>query len=225
MADKNYYLVLGVPRTETTAGIRARFRDLARALHPDVAGEQSTGAFQELTEAYEALVDPVARRRHNIELAASDRRPPVQPVATPGGPGWRHSVSPPVALDGEPDAVRPSLDALLERLFRNFTGVRVPKAERPEGLTLEVILTPEEAVRGVELPVAVPAVARCPGCGGEGRVWLYTCAACGGRGMVETPRTLRIAIPPMVRPRSLVEVPLDGLGIRNLYLRLLVRIE
>jgi hypothetical protein len=29
----------------------------------------------------------------------------------------------------------------------------------------------------------------------------------------------------MARPRSLVEVPLDGLGIRNLYLRLLVRIE
>jgi molecular chaperone DnaJ len=224
MADKNYYLILGVPRTETTAGIRARFRDLARALHPDLAGEQSTGAFQEITEAYEALVDPVARRRHNIELAASDRRPPVQPVAT-GAARWRRSVSPPVSLDGEPDAVRPSLDALLERLFRNFTGIRVPKAERPEGLTLEVILTPEEAVRGVELPVAVPAVAHCPGCGGEGRVWLYTCAACGGRGIVETPRTLRIAIPPIARSGSLVEVSLDGLGIRNLYLCLLVRIE
>jgi len=225
MADKNYYLILGVPRTETTAGIRARFRDLARALHPDVAGDRSTGAFQEITEAYEVLVDPVARRRHNIELATADRRPPVQPVATPAAAASRRPVSPPVSLDVEPDAVRPSLDALLERLFRNFTGLRVPKAERPEGLTLEVVLTPDEAVRGVELPVRVPAVSRCTGCGGEGRVWLYPCGACGGQGVVETSRTIRIAIPPPVRPRSLVEVPLDDLGIRNLYLRLLVRIE
>ena len=225
MGDKDYYRILGVPRTETTAGIRARFRDLARALHPDVAGEQSTGAFQEISEAYDVLVDPAARRRHNIELGTADRRPPVQPVATSRAAGRRRWVSPPVSLDVDPDAVRPSLDALLERLFRNFTGLGVPKAERPEGLTLEVILTPDEAVGGVELPVRVPAVSRCPGCGGAGRVWLYSCAACGGQGVVETSRTIRIAIPPMVRPRSLVEVPLDDLGIRNLYLRLLVRIE
>jgi molecular chaperone DnaJ len=72
MAAKNYYLVLGVSRSESSAGIRARYRDLARALHPDVAGPQSTGAFQEVSEAYTVLADPVARRRYNDELAAAE---------------------------------------------------------------------------------------------------------------------------------------------------------
>jgi hypothetical protein len=32
-----------------------------------------------------------------------------------------------------------------ERLLRNFTGIGIPKAERPERLTFELILTPDEA--------------------------------------------------------------------------------
>jgi molecular chaperone DnaJ len=65
MAGKDYYLILGVARSESPAGIRARYRDLVRSLHPDVAGAQSTGVFREVTEAYEVLADPVARRHHN----------------------------------------------------------------------------------------------------------------------------------------------------------------
>jgi DnaJ-class molecular chaperone len=48
MAGKNYYLILGVSRSESLAGIRARYRDLVRTLHPDVAGAQSAGAFREV---------------------------------------------------------------------------------------------------------------------------------------------------------------------------------
>jgi hypothetical protein len=48
-----------------------------------------------------------------------------------------------VGLLGEPLAVRPSFDALLERVFRNFTGIGLPKTGGPEGLSVEVILTPE----------------------------------------------------------------------------------
>jgi hypothetical protein len=66
-----------------------------------------------------------------------------------------------VWLLGEPLAVRPSFDALLERVSRNFTGIGLPKTEGPEGLTVEVILTPEEAPRGVEVPIAVPGVESC----------------------------------------------------------------
>ena len=67
----------------------------------------------------------------------------------------------PVSLLAEPQAVRPSFEALVERLVRNLTRVGIPKAERPEGLTVEVILTPEEAVRGVAVPIGVPGLHRC----------------------------------------------------------------
>jgi molecular chaperone DnaJ len=219
MAGKDYYLILGVSRSESTARIRARFRDLARAFHPDVAGPESTSAFQEISEAYEILTDPVARRRHNAELATWERRLPVEraPAAR------RHGA--PRSLLAEPHAVRPSFDALVDRLFRNFTGIRVPKSERPEGLTFEIILTPDEAMRGVEVPIGVPRGAACPACDGMGRLWLFPCTACGGQAAIVTEEIASVSIPPLVRPDSVFEVPLHGLGIHNLYLRLLVRIE
>jgi len=156
MVPKDYYLILGVSRSESPSGIRARYRDLVRTLHPDVAGTRSTSAFQEIAEAYEILADPAARRRHNADLARREGRPPVQSIEPLSPQRWE-----PVSLLAESQAVRSSLEALVERVFWNFTGLGVPKAGRPEGLTVEVILTPEEAVRGVAVPIGVPGLYRC----------------------------------------------------------------
>jgi molecular chaperone DnaJ len=221
MAVKNYYVILGVSRSESLAGIRARYRDLARTFHPDVAGAQSTGAFQEITEAYKVLGDPVARRRYNDELAEVEGRPPVEPGAEPFTPRrWE-----PSSLFAGPQTIRPSLEAVIERVFRNFTGSGIPKSERLEGLNFEVILTRDEAVRGVEVPVGLPRVHRCPDCDGTGRIWLFPCLSCGEQGLIESEEVVRIRIPPLVHPRSIIEVPVHRLGIQNLYLRLHVRIE
>ena len=220
MAPKDYYLILGVSRSESPSGIRARYRDLVRTLHPDVAGARSTSAFQEIAEAYEILADPAARRRHNAELARREGRPPVESI----GPLAARRREP-VSLLVEPQAVRPSFEALVERLFWNFTRVGISKAERPEGLTVEVILTPEEAVRGVTVPIGVPGLHRCPDCGGAGHVWLFPCASCGEEGVIATERIVRVTIPPLIRTGAVIEGPLSGLGIHNLYLRLHVRIE
>jgi molecular chaperone DnaJ len=221
MAGKDYYLILGVTRTESPAGIRARYRDLVRALHPDVAGAESTGVFREVTEAYAVLADPVARRHHNSELAAREWPRPIDPVATPvvprrGAPG---------SLLAEPRAVRHSFDALVDRVGRNVTGLGVPKVERPQGLTVEVVLTPDEALLGVEVPLGVPVVHCCVECGGTGRAWLCSCAFCGGKGGIGIERMIRIPIPAGAPSGSVIEGPLDGLGIHNRYLRLYVRIE
>jgi molecular chaperone DnaJ len=220
MVPKDYYLILGVSRSESPSGIRARYRDLVRTLHPDVAGAHSTSAFQEIAEAYEILADPAARRRHNAELARREGRRPVDRI----GPLAARRREP-VSLLAEPQAVRPSFEALVERLFRNFTRAGIPKAERPEGLTVEVILTPEEAVRGVVVPIGVPGLHRCPDCGGAGHVWLFPCASCGEEGVIATERIVRVTIPPLIRAGAVIEGRLHGLGIDNLYLRLHVRIE
>jgi DnaJ-class molecular chaperone len=68
MDGRTYYMILGVPPTASEAGIRTAYHDLARRLHPDVAGQQATHAFQEISEAYDVLSDPRRRREYNEEL-------------------------------------------------------------------------------------------------------------------------------------------------------------
>jgi hypothetical protein len=59
----------------------------------------------------------------------------------------------------------------------------------------------------------------------DGREWLFPCASCRGQGRIVTERIVRIPVPPLVRPESIIEMPLHALGMHNLYLRLYVRIE
>jgi molecular chaperone DnaJ len=59
---RDYYEVLGMPRTADTEAIRRAFRRLARELHPDVSA--SPGAdeqFREISAAYDTLSKPRAR--------------------------------------------------------------------------------------------------------------------------------------------------------------------
>ncbi|MBI3303367.1 MAG: DnaJ domain-containing protein, partial [Deltaproteobacteria bacterium] len=48
MLKKDYYLILGVSRTESPRGIRAAFRELAKRYHPERIGPQGTRFFQEI---------------------------------------------------------------------------------------------------------------------------------------------------------------------------------
>ena len=112
----------------------------------------------------------------------------------------------------------------MERVLRNFTGIGVPKGERVEGLTVEVLLSAAEAARGGVASLGVPVFSPCPVCGGSGREWLFPCTYCREQRMVEGEETVRIPIPPMVREGTILEVPIRGLGIHNIYLRLYIRI-
>src|SRR5687767_14728964 len=70
--SKDYYALLGVPRTASADQIRARFRELSRAQHPDrFRGADKAAAeseFQNLTEAYNVLTDAERRRQHDHSL-------------------------------------------------------------------------------------------------------------------------------------------------------------
>ena len=71
MDFKDYYAVLGVPKTATDAEIKRAYRKLAREHHPDLnANDKAAEArFKEINEANEVLGDPAKRRKYD-ELGA-----------------------------------------------------------------------------------------------------------------------------------------------------------
>jgi len=66
-AYKDYYAVLGVPRTATEKEIHSAFRKLARRHHPDVNPDDKTATdrFKEINEAHEVLGDPEKRKKYD----------------------------------------------------------------------------------------------------------------------------------------------------------------
>jgi curved DNA-binding protein len=72
MEYKDYYAVLGVPRTASQADVKKAFRKLARQHHPDAkpGDTASERKFKEVNEANEVLSDPAKRRQYD-ELGAN----------------------------------------------------------------------------------------------------------------------------------------------------------
>ena len=70
--SRNFYEVLSVPRNAKPPQIKERFRELARERHPDrfrgADKERAEIEFQDITEAFNVLMDPVRRRQHDLEL-------------------------------------------------------------------------------------------------------------------------------------------------------------
>ena len=68
MAEKrDYYEVLGIPKTATEAEIKKAFRTTAKKYHPDMhpGDKECEEKFKEAQEAYAVLSDPEKRRQYD----------------------------------------------------------------------------------------------------------------------------------------------------------------
>ncbi len=240
MLSRDYYVILGVPRNASFEGIRAAFDDLARYYHPDRAGRDALPLYQELLEAFRVLSDPEARQSYDAGLERGEEpsapravQPPAPrpsaPRARPSSPsrGARRPAEPmaqaPVSVLRDFTATRPSWDEVFERFRSNF----IPGRRQRQGLDalrLDVVIGPEQATKGGMLELAVPVFFPCASCRGAGRVLGYPCGDCNGSGMCEEERPARLLVPPMVRDGTTFQLPLTGLGIRNLYLEVRIRV-
>jgi molecular chaperone DnaJ len=184
MATRNLYLVLGVPATASGSEIHDAYRRRAKERHPDLAGADSTQAFQDLAEAYAVLSDPGQRRRHDAALARDrDRR------LAPGHPRARSSA----------------LEALLAALG---AAGRSPSPGRGAPAHLEVELGREQAARGCRIAMPLRLRVACPGCGGSA-VWRAACPICSGAGLVEQARIEDFEIPEGTRDGTWLEYRIE----------------
>jgi curved DNA-binding protein len=231
---KDYYEMLGVPRSASDAEIKKAFRKLAREYHPDVA-KNKKGAeerFKEINEAYEVLSDPGKRKRYD-ELgpnwqAGAEFRPP---------PGWQSTQGfrgrAPGGEEFEFQFGGTGFSDFFEQLFgraagRSRGGVFTndePGPERGQDVEGDIMVTLEEAMRGSVRSISVRRGAVCQTCGGTGRRGRQVCPACGGAGQILKTETYQVKIPPGVTEGQRLRIPgrgeagVSGGGAGDLYLR------
>ncbi len=188
MPKRDYYQVLGLPRTASTEEIKTAYRRLARQHHPDVSKENTKVAeekFKELSEAYEVLADEQKRHRYDqlgFEGVASD--------FGPTGFTWQNFTH----VQDLEDLLGAS--PLFAQFFGGFGGAfgGFTRAERNRGADVEltVRLPLLAAVRGAHPTVEVPRTSPCPACRGTGAkdgTALETCPECQGQGQVRRVRS------------------------------------
>jgi curved DNA-binding protein CbpA len=84
---KDYYQILSVPVSATTAEIKKAYRKLAHEFHPDKNGQDpyASARFAEIKEAYEVLTNP-ARKEYYLEQRWYEQslgRKKADPIITP----------------------------------------------------------------------------------------------------------------------------------------------
>jgi DnaJ family protein B protein 4 len=90
---KDFYAILGVPRTANEADLKKAYRKLAMKWHPDKNPDNVSIAqakFQEISEAYAVLSDPQKRQifdQYGEEGLRFGGPPPPPPGSGSGGPG------------------------------------------------------------------------------------------------------------------------------------------
>jgi len=178
MASKrDYYAVLGVNRDASEDDIRKSYRKLAMKHHPDrnQGDKAAEEKFKEAKEAYEILTDAKKRAAYDQFGHAG-----VDPSAGFGG-GARGAG--PEGFGGFADA----FGDIFGEIFGQGRGGGGNGVFRGADLRYNLELTLEEAARGTEARIRIPAMEGCETCHGSGAkpgTSSKPCPSCQGRGQV-----------------------------------------
>jgi len=165
---RDYYEVLGIPRTATADEIKKAHRKLARKFHPDMNKNNpaATEKFKEIQEAYDVLSEPPKRQNYDQFGHAGVNAGPA-----PGGGGGARSrggstwqPNPNVTVEDFDFSGGGNFSDMFEQLFGGAGGPRAragrgarpaPPPQRGQDIEHPVTLTFEQAARGSTLPLQI----------------------------------------------------------------------
>ncbi|HTY75101.1 MAG TPA: molecular chaperone DnaJ [Candidatus Nanoarchaeia archaeon] len=187
MAEKkDFYEVLGIPRTASKDEIKDAYRKLAMQYHPDRnKAPEAEEKFKEISEAYAVLSDDQKRQQYDtLGHAGFDQRYSEEDI-------FRGADFSDIFGD---------LGGGFSDIFRVFFGgggggfggsSYNERSNRGQDLLYELSITLEEAAKSTEKEIEVPRTEKCDVCGGNGAApgtQPKTCPRCGGAGRVQTAR-------------------------------------
>jgi len=173
MAKKDYYEVLGVNRDASDEEIKKAYRKLAMKHHPDRNPDnpKSEEHFKEAKEAYEILSDANKRAAYDQYGHAG-----VDASAAAGaGAGFGNFAD--------------AFGDIFGDIFGGGGGGGRSRSNvyRGADLRYNLEISLEEAARGTETRIRIPAMEECQTCHGSGAkpgTSPITCTTCGGHGQV-----------------------------------------
>jgi DnaJ-class molecular chaperone len=156
---RDYYQVLGVPRTASEKDIKTAYRKLARKHHPDVnpGDKKSESLFKEIGEAYAVLSDAEKRKKYDRWGPDWEKIEQAQAAGAnfrgAGGRTYSYTSSPNGGTGPGFNFESEDLGGLFEQLFGRASGGRTRVRSTPrKGSDLEqpVEITLEEAFNGTQ---------------------------------------------------------------------------
>ncbi len=201
---KDYYQILGLPKTANEKEIKAAYRKLARQYHPDVNPGDKTAEdkFKNVGEAYEVLSDADKRSKYDQfgdQWKSYSQGGGFQPGAGSQGGGYQDFDF------GSMGGGQGGMDDFLSSLFGGaqggtggFGGFSAGQPARGGRHTQQDVEYPieislEDAYKGVSRSLTVSIPETCGRCGGAGAVSAgknKPCPMCGGTGKVKGGRGL-----------------------------------
>ena len=177
---KNYYEILGVPKTASSDEIKAAYRKLAKQYHPDLHPGDKANAekFKEINEANAVLSDETKRKQYDYEQA--------HPGMSGGGFGGFSGFSS-SGMGGFEDIIN-SMFGGGSPFGSSFGGMNTERKNRGADIQQTVNLSFLDAINGCTKEVSYtrnePCVA-CRGTGAKNGTSFKVCSCCGGSGKIK----------------------------------------
>ncbi len=184
--SKNYYEILGVPKGASKEEIKKAFRKLAHQHHPDKKGGDD-GKFKEVNEAYTVLSDDKKRAEYDT----------YGRVFSEGGGGGNAGFDPNAGFGGFDFSQFTQgqggfADFDLGDIFGDFFGGgRSERARRGRDISIDIEISFQESVFGIERKILLAKTSTCEICKGNGAEpgsKLETCSTCNGKGKIHEAR-------------------------------------
>jgi molecular chaperone DnaJ len=179
---KNYYDILGIEKGASDDEIKKAYRKLAHQHHPDKQGGDEA-KFKEINEAYQVLSDKEKRSQYD-QFGSTFEGAGAGGASGFGGFDFSGFGNGQGGFNFEGD-----LGDLFGDIFGGGGG-RASHATQEKGkdVAVDIELTLEEALSGVEkeikLYLAVPC-SKCSGTGAESGSKMEKCKTCGGAGYIQ----------------------------------------